>query len=486
VTGALDDGAAITGGPVAGDPVPDGGPVPGSAPVPGGGAVAGGGAGEAAAPRRRLHPLSPLLHSAKALTFIVAAISWQGYQSLGPTTWAGVVLLLLLGAGALSVVSWYVTGYHIVGRELRVYEGVLWRRSRAIPLERLQSVEVVRPLLAQLTGLAELRLEVVGGAKTEAPLAYLTRAEAAALRDRLLSLAGRLAPAPAAVAADGVPAPATRAARPLHAVSNKDLVIGQLLTPQMWSLPFAIAFVVAQTVLANSWTFVGVASTLTAMAGILLQPARRVLRDWNFTLLRDATGLRLRHGLLEARSQIVPLDRLQAVRATWPLLWRPVGWLRMRMDVAGYAGPEQGESQVADQLLPVGDLATGRRLLAEVLPGPDLAELRLTAPPSRARWLAPIAQPRLGMTLTPEVFATSDGVLTRNLTLVPYARIQSVRLVQGPVQRLLGLATVRADTAGGLHGAAAHRDLAEARQVAAELSDRAEAARAHGATPATH
>ncbi len=36
---------------------------------------------------------------------------------------------------------------------------------------------MVRPLLAQLTGLAELRLEVVGGGKTEAPLAYLSLAE---------------------------------------------------------------------------------------------------------------------------------------------------------------------------------------------------------------------------------------------------------------------------------------------------------------------
>ena len=94
----------------------------------------------------------------------------------------------------LAVVSWYNTGYHIVGRELRIHEGLLWRRTRAIPLERLQAVEVVRPLLAQLTGLAELRLEVVGGGKTEAPLAYLTVAEAAPLRDRLLALAGRTQP----------------------------------------------------------------------------------------------------------------------------------------------------------------------------------------------------------------------------------------------------------------------------------------------------
>ena len=104
----------------------------------------------------------------------VAAISWQGYQNLGTERWllavVGGVLLTLIG----SVVSYLVTGYHVVGRELRIYEGLISRRTRAIPVERLQSVELVRPVLARLCGLAELRLEVVGGPKTEAPLAFLT------------------------------------------------------------------------------------------------------------------------------------------------------------------------------------------------------------------------------------------------------------------------------------------------------------------------
>jgi len=432
-------------------------------------------------PRRRLHPLSPLLHSAKVIAGIVAAISWQGYAQLGLGPWAGLITVFLVGAVAFSVVGWYMTGYHVVGRELRVYEGVLRRRTRAIPLERLQSVEVVRSLLAQLTGLAELRLEVVGGAKTEAPLAYLTLRDAGLLRDRLLALAGRLGtPVGAVPAAAGAPvltvdAPA---GRPLHAVDNRDVMLGQLLTPQVWALPVALAFVVLQAVMEQSWGFVGVASTLTALAGIVFQPVRRVLEDWNFRLGRDDSGLRVRHGLLETRSQVVPVDRVQSVRATWPLFWRPKGWLRMRMDVAGLALPDGQKGGPADNLLPVGDEETARRLLPEVLPGAaELIGLPLPPPPRRARWLAPLAQPRLGALLTGDLFAARSGVLTRRLALVPYARIQSVRIVQGPVQRLLGLATVYADTAAG-NAAAEHRDLAEARTFAALLTDRARRARA--------
>jgi putative membrane protein len=67
---------------------------------------------------------------------------------------------------------------------------------------------------------------------------------------------------------------------------------------------------------------------------------------------------------------------------------------------------------------------------------------------------------------------------------VPYARIQSVRVVQGPLQRRLRLATVYADTAGGRSGAARDRDLTEAWALAAELTVRARQARESAAANA--
>ncbi|MEV4630814.1 PH domain-containing protein [Micromonospora sp. NPDC049523] len=437
---------------------------------------------QAAEPRQRLHPLSPLLHGANSLVVIVAALSWQTLGRVGLGWYAGMVAVLLLGAVVLSLVSWYNTGYHVVGRELRIHEGLLWRRTRAIPLERLQSVEVVRPLLAQLSGLAELRLEVVGGGKTEAPLAYVAVADAVALRERLLGLAART-PAPARPGVEGVErvepaAPVEVPRRHLHSVANRDLLISQLLTPQALLLPFGVAFVVIQFLNEGSWSFIAVASTLTAMAGVLLQPLRRVLADWSFQLARDDAGLRVRHGLLETRAQTVPLDRLQAVGATWPLLWRMKGWLRLRLEVAGFS-VEADANQRADQLLPVGDLRTGQRIMTEVLPGVDLT-VPLPPPPRRARWVHPLAQPVLGAGLTERVFAVRSGLLTRQLVVVPYARIQSVRVVQGPVQRRLRLATVHADTAGGAGAAALDRDLGEAWALAAELTARARAARGAG------
>ncbi|MET8359474.1 PH domain-containing protein [Micromonospora sp. NPDC005171] len=465
----LPAGTAPTG---AAPPGPPGAPAPWPAP-------AGGGEGE---PRQRLHPLSPVLHGAKSLVVVIAGLSWSTLSRVGFGWFAAMVAVLALGATVLSVISWYNTGYHVVGRELRVYEGLLWRRTRAIPLERLQAVEVVRPLLAQLTGLAELRLEVVGGGKTEAPLAYLGVADAAVLRERLLALAGRVAqlpePGDAAVrVAPGATPPAAVRGRPLHAVRNQNLLISQLLTPQAFLLPFGVAFVVVQFLTAGSWSFVAVASTLTAMAGVLLQPVRRVLDDWNFRLARDGGTLRVHNGLLETRAQTVPLERVQTVRATWPLLWRMKGWLRLRLEVAGYSVAEADDRNRPDRLLPVGDLATATMIVTEVLPGVRLDALTLSPPPRRTRWLHPLGRAAFGAGLFERVFATRSGRLTRQLVIVPYARIQSVRVVQGPIQRRLGLASVHADTAGGSGATAQDRDLAEAWALAADLTTRAHQAR---------
>ncbi|GIE97053.1 PH domain-containing protein [Paractinoplanes rishiriensis] len=430
-------------------------------------------------PRRRLHPLSPVLHGAKSIAVVVAALSWQTLSQVGFEKFALVVLVLAVGVVVFSLIGWLTTGYHVVGRELRISDGLLWRRNRAIPLERLQAVELRRPLLAQLTGLAELRLEVVGGGKTEAPLAYLTVRDAAALRERLLALAGRtpsVLPSVSNEAEPEVPAPPME--RPLFRVSNHDLLVSQLLTPQAIFLPIGLAFVIMQFVLEAEWTFIGIASTFTAMAGVLLQPIRRVLQDWDFRLARDPEGrLMVRYGLLETRSQVVPLHRVQTVTITWPLLWRPRGWMHLRLDVAGFAGEPGSDSKRSDRLLPVGDFATARTLVWEVLPGTDLAQLATSPPPARARWLHPFALRYYGAGLTPEVFISRWGLLTREMSVVPYARLQSVRVVQGPLQRRLGLATVYADTAGGRSGQARDRDLAEAWALAEQLAERARLAR---------
>jgi putative membrane protein len=429
-------------------------------------------------PRRRLHPLSPFLHSVRQLIALVAIISWQGFAQLGLARFLGVVGLVLIGAIAFSLVAWRYTGYEVTGRELRIYEGTFSRRVRAIPLERLQSVEVVRPLLAQLAGLAELRLEVVGGGKAEAPLAYLTVGQARWLRTHLLELAAggsQVRDQGESVAPGQV----------LYATRDEDLLLSQALTPEMIFLPIAATFVVVQFALAGSFGFIAIASMITALIGVLVRPVRRVTRNWRCTLTVTESQLHIRRGLTETRSQVVPARRVQAVTVAWPLMWRPKRWVRATLDIAAHgAQGAESDDQEATTLLPVATLDEARAIVRWCLPrvggelaGVDIAALPLTGVPRRAVWVVPLAWQVLAAGVTPHVFATVDGLLTRRLRLVPYARIQSVRVRQGPLQRRLDLATVYVDVAGAPPAAAAERDVAEAWAMARELTERARAAR---------
>jgi putative membrane protein len=428
-------------------------------------------------PRRRLHPLSPFLRSIRQLVGLIAIISWQGFAQLGLERFLGVVAIILIGAVVVSVVAWRYTGYEVVGRELRIHEGLLSRRTRAIPLERLQSAEVVRPLLAQLSGLAELRLEVVGGGKAEAPLAYLTVADAQSLRTHILALA-------AGTTAETAPEPEPE--RPLYQVRDEDLILSQVLAPEVAFVPVAAAIVVIQFATAGSFGFIAIASTITALLGVILRPVRRLTRNWRCTLTLAGDRLHVRRGLTETTSQVVPVHRIQAVNVTWPLLWRPKRWVRMTLDIAaqGARGANPDDS-TATTLVPVASFEQVRAIVPLCVPGVDILSLPLSGVPDRAAWVAPLARTVLAAGATEHAFATVEGVLSRRLRVVPYARIQSVRVRQGWLQQRLRLATVYVDIAGAPAATAAEWDVSEAFQLARELTKRAQTARAALSAPSS-
>jgi putative membrane protein len=69
--------------------------------------------------------------------------------------------------------------------------------------------------------------------------------------------------------------------------------------------------------------------------------------------------------------------------------------------------------------------------------------------------------------------------LSRKTTWVPLEKVQSIRWVQGPLQRRLGLASVRLDVAGRrVSGDIEDRSQAEASDLLARLPDLARSARA--------
>src|SRR5262249_6460369 len=148
---------------------------------------------------RRLHPLSPLVPSGRAVLAVLALAgrSPSGLLGSGPgTRWWDLALVAVVAGGA--VINWLVTRWKVDGVPLRIETGLLRRDSRQLPIARIQAVDLVRPFLARMLGLAELRVRLAGAGDADGRLAYLTEPGAEALRARLLAAHHGLDPAPPA------------------------------------------------------------------------------------------------------------------------------------------------------------------------------------------------------------------------------------------------------------------------------------------------
>ena len=75
--------------------------------------------------------------------------------------------------------------------QVELRQGFLFRQHRQVRLERVQAVELSRPLLARLLGLARVVVQSAGGSDSTLTLSFLDLARAEALREHLLDLAGR-------------------------------------------------------------------------------------------------------------------------------------------------------------------------------------------------------------------------------------------------------------------------------------------------------
>jgi putative membrane protein len=481
-----------------------------------------------AAPWHRLHPLSPLVRAGRQLMSLVVLLGGlliANHQRIGGDFVTDVVIIAIALSGGF--VSWLVTRWQIADGVLRVETGLIRRDSRRFPLSQIQAVDVVQTGLARVLGLAELDLRVAGGdASRSTRLACLRLADAERLRRDLLALsasaavvaagigsddraaaaaagpvadvrvpgdAGQVAVRGAATGASAVPdvvtsavavpsgaaasAPVRQPERLLFRVTASRLPVAILLSR---SGLIAVGVVVAACL---TVALTGRTSTigpfLPFIGGVLINVWRQLNSEFGTTVATAGDGIRLRSGLIQTAAETIRPGRIQAVRLFEPLLWRVFGWCRVEVDVAGGRDrrENEGEGRRLRAVIPVGSRADANQLLAELLGGRPLAAS--TSPPSVARWKAPLSYHFLRWSGNDRFVVTAVGRVCRETTWVPLEKVQSIRWVQGPLQRWLDLATVHLDVAGKrISARISDRANTEALEILGTLPDLARAARA--------
>lgn len=451
---------------------------------------------------KRVHPLTPLIRSWQLFLFFLLFTGQQvisdgleeGTENLrpdlrgsGPLLVLGILLAAVLLVIGLSALVWRFMRYRVGADSLEIHTGVLFRQHRSARLDRIQTVDVVQPLVARAVGLARLRVEVAGGSDSKIDLSYLTESHAQNLRAELLARA-------AGVEFTGPLAPVAPELHRLEVPATR-LVASLLLSVPTLLLVLGLAALTALAIGARTVApLAGVVPGLLVAASTLWE---RFSHGFAFRVSTSPDGLRLRHGLLEQQTQTVPPGRVQALRVSQPLLWRHRDWWRIQMIIAGYGQEVSGRSeQTTSILLPVGTREETLGVLAMALPdlgdtGPDtprqVVEAGMTGTsadhgfvtvPRAARPLDPVGWRRGGFRVTGDALLVRHGRFHRTVDLVPHARTQSCGVRQGPVQHRLGIATFTLHTTPGAFTVGAeHLDRAVCAGLLDEQVLRARAAR---------
>lgn len=396
---------------------------------------------------------------------------------LGNTLFALLIALgVLVGIVAFGWLTWRMHTYRLTDELIEEREGVIWRRHRRGRLDRVQGVDVVRPLFPRLFGAARLEISMAGS-DGSIRLSYVASAHADALRAEILAavslrrrteaqedVSGRNAlprplppPDPRAPGARLQGAIVARANEFLAPELDERVDAASLVTMHPGRLVGATGLRFGSMMLVVLAGAVVAAFTRPELLFVLIPlviavygvAAREVLRYLRYSIAATPDGIRVGYGLLSTTNETLPPGRVHAIELSQPIFWRPFGWWRVRINRASASTRDGGAAQVNTTILPVGTIEETMRVVGLILP--DWTEpTAFTVSPRRARWLRWFSWRLNGFAFDDRAVVVRRGRFWRTLTLVPLARVQSVGIEDGPLTRAMRLARVDVHTVAGV------------------------------------
>ena len=120
---------------------------------------------------RRLHPLTLLQRLVVSLPGLLILLL-PFLRSPDRDAWLSLFSAVVYGMVALPLLAlqYLRFRYWITPKEIVIQSGVTTRRTRSIPIERIQNIEIEQRLLPRLFGAAKVKLETAGSATTEGVL----------------------------------------------------------------------------------------------------------------------------------------------------------------------------------------------------------------------------------------------------------------------------------------------------------------------------
>ncbi len=369
-----------------------------------------------------LHPSSVFFDVASHVRRYIIPSIVALYSAASGGVWGLGVAGIIFGGALLSTIINYLTlRYRLQGSDLVVTQGLLFRRVRAVPIRRIQNIDLLQNVLHRLLGVAEVRIETASGSEPEAVLRVLTLEQVDQLRSAVFGRAadpqttaaelvrGADEPggSPAAESSATAVVPPSHAAHEpqiLHRVSLKQLLaagvasnrgfvilsiaVGLLFqTGYSWSPTDKHSWKNARWLEVPEWVQgalpsmerpLGLAVAVVLAVLCLLIVMRLVgigwylLRFHDHTLSRRQDDLRIACGLLTKVSATIPRRRIQFISVHRPWLMRWMKLASIRIETAGGGGSQDEDASATVSrrwFLPVMHEVDVPRILSELRPG---------------------------------------------------------------------------------------------------------------------
>lgn len=349
---------------------------------------------------KRLHPVAAVANALRQLKeLIIPFIVFVVFGSRG-SNWDLVYLAGSIGAVVLififGILTWYRFTYRIEQGELRIEYGLIVRKKRYIPFERIQSLDLSEGILQRLFGLVKVKVETAGSGGMglqdgEAVLTAITKQDAQEIHDYLLSIKknGRSI---ADLQDD------TKTEDLLYKISFTELLllsstsggVGVVISAVLAFvfqfeefIPYERIFDGVEHFVENGIVFISIAVFMGFLLAWIIALFGTMLKYGNFTVRMVENDLVITRGLLEKRQFTIPLNRIQAVRISENLIRQPLGLASAYVESAGGSAINQDSSKVL--ILPIVKKSRIPVLLAPYLPDFQFQANLSPAPPRAYR-----------------------------------------------------------------------------------------------------
>ncbi|MBU9711330.1 PH domain-containing protein [Evansella tamaricis] len=341
---------------------------------------------------KRQHPTAifiGFISNLKELIFTVIAVlifgqSSQAGGTMFYTIFFSLILVVSLGNG---IIKWVTFRYQLAEDELKIKQGLIFRKRRYIRKERIQSIDLNEKLLQRLFRLVEVRIETAGGgSEPEFRIVALKKQEALEIKNELLHKNPAEKTSEMEETGESLPmeeksVSKTTSDQPyqwkltgfrlfITAITSSGIGIAATFVAAITSqvqqfIPDAFYEQFIGWLLHSSILFIGFWVVVILFIGWFITLISTLLKYGMFQIEKQLDEIHITRGVLERRNLTLSATRITSVRIVQNILRQPFGFVSVYVESAGGGRKEEDLSTI---LIPLCKRKEVTQILENVLP----------------------------------------------------------------------------------------------------------------------